>query len=162
MSCYTVEAHVCSLQIVDLESRLSQALQENANMVLSPVNLNQRSNPDWLPTATPPKLVLTGHRANVNAVTFHPRYSMLVAASDDNTMTVWDWETGELERTLQGHTRRVSDCDYDSKGKYLGEHGFLCVYASPCPCILVAFSVPITSVILCPGAPLMLPLCSTS
>ncbi|PIL30406.1 transporter [Ganoderma sinense ZZ0214-1] len=93
-------------------------------MALNPASMNQRSNPDWLPAVTPPNLVLTGHRANVNAVTFHPRYSVLVSASDDNTMKVWDWETGELERTLQGHTRRVSDCDFDSKGKYLvsGSH----------------------------------------
>ncbi|KAI0080168.1 nuclear distribution protein PAC1 [Panus rudis PR-1116 ss-1] len=111
-------------KIVDLESRLAQALQDNANIAANPAGSNQRSNPDWLPTVTPPKLVLTGHRANVNAVTFHPRYSLVVSASDDSTMKVWDWETGELDRTIQGHTRRVSDCEYDSKGKYLvsGSH----------------------------------------
>ncbi|EJF57842.1 nuclear distribution protein PAC1 [Dichomitus squalens LYAD-421 SS1] len=111
-------------KIIDLESRLAQALQENASMALNPANSNQRGNSDWLPAVTPPKLVLTGHRANVNAVAFHPRYSTIVSASDDSTMKVWDWETGELERTLQGHTRRVSDCEFDSKGKLLvsGSH----------------------------------------
>jgi hypothetical protein len=31
-----------------------------------------------------------------------------------------DWETGEMERTLKGHTKRITDCEYDSKGKNLG------------------------------------------
>jgi len=32
---------------------------------------------------------------------------------------VWDWETGELERTLKGHTMAIKDCEYDSKGMRL-------------------------------------------
>ena len=53
-------------------------------------------------------------------VAFHPVYSVLVSASDDSTMKVWDWETGEMERTLKGHMKRITDCEYDSKGKNLG------------------------------------------
>lgn len=35
-------------------------------------------------------------------------------------LKVWDWETGELERTLKGHTMAIKDCEYDSKGMRLG------------------------------------------
>lgn len=56
----------------------------------------------------------------VNAVAFHPLYSVLASASDDFTIKIWDWETGELERTLKAHTKRVTDCQFDSKGKQLG------------------------------------------
>jgi len=35
-------------------------------------------------------------------------------------MKIWDWETGELERTLKAHTKRVSDCQYNSNGTTLG------------------------------------------
>lgn len=55
------------------------------------------------------------------AVTFHPIYTTLVTASDDATLKVWEWESGELEKTLKGHTKSVTDCDFDSKGKTLGE-----------------------------------------
>nr|VWO97429.1 Uncharacterized protein [Ganoderma boninense] len=76
-----------SSQVIDLESRLSQALQDNA-IILNPASINERSNSDWLSTVTCPTLGLTGRKANANAVTFHPRYAILVSASDNNTMKV--------------------------------------------------------------------------
>ncbi|KAG8741302.1 protein with putative role during mitosis [Ceratobasidium sp. 414] len=44
---------------------------------------------------------------------------MLASASEDATIKLWDWETGEFERTLKGHTRSVHDVEFDSKGRWL-------------------------------------------
>lgn len=35
-------------------------------------------------------------------------------------MKVWDFETGEYERTLKGHTDSVQDIAFDPQGKVLG------------------------------------------
>ena len=32
---------------------------------------------------------------------------------------MWDYETGEFERTLKGHTDSVQDLDFDHTGKLL-------------------------------------------
>ena len=79
----------------------------------------QKANKDWLP-AFPAKHVLTGHRDGINAISFHPTFSSLASASRDSTVKIWDWETGELETTLKGHTKEVTDCQFDSVGKRLG------------------------------------------
>ncbi|EPZ33491.1 Dynein regulator LIS1 domain-containing protein [Rozella allomycis CSF55] len=64
----------------------------------------------------PEKITLSGHRSPVTFVTFHPRFSYLASCSEDATIKVYDWETGELEKTLKGHTKAVHCIDFDPKG----------------------------------------------
>ena len=47
-----------------------------------------------------------------------------ISASIDNTLKVWDWATGELVRTLEGHTDTVYGCGSDA-GWALCHLGFL-------------------------------------
>ncbi len=44
----------------------------------------------------------------------------MVSASEDATIKVWDYETGDYERSLKGHTDSVQDIAFDSHGKLLG------------------------------------------
>ena len=36
-------------------------------------------------------------------------------------MKIWDWESGDFERTVKGHTKAVMDVDFDPKGNSMGE-----------------------------------------
>ncbi|KAG6899536.1 hypothetical protein C0993_009352 [Termitomyces sp. T159_Od127] len=106
--------------ILELESRLSAAQEELSSFSADGA---KRTNKDWLPTESP-KRNLTGHRDKINAVSFHPHYSILASTSVDATVKIWDWETGELEKTLKGHTKSVTDCDFNSDGKLLGASNY--------------------------------------
>ncbi|KAG8838625.1 protein with putative role during mitosis [Serendipita sp. 411] len=101
-------------KILDLETR-NTALQEEVSMTPA-----QRSSSqvDWLPR-TPAKHVMAGHRSSITRVAFHPVFSLMASASEDTSIKIWDWETGEFERTLKSHTKSVSDVDFDSKGNFL-------------------------------------------
>ena len=48
----------------------------------------------------------------MTCVAFHPVFSSLASGSEDTTLKIWDWEIGELELTVKGHTKAVLDCDY--------------------------------------------------
>ena len=50
----------------------------------------------------------------------------MVSSSEDGTIKVWDFETGEYERTLKGHTDSVQDIAFDAQGKVLGKRRFTC------------------------------------
>lgn len=53
-------------------------------------------------------------------VIFHPVFSLLVSSSEDATIKVWDFENGDYERSLKGHTDSVQDIAFDHHGKLLG------------------------------------------
>lgn len=46
----------------------------------------------------------------------------MVTSSEDATVKVWDYETGDFEKTLKGHTDAVQDVAFDHTGKFLGIH----------------------------------------
>lgn len=109
-------------KITELESQLENSKQHNDghNNIPDPHNPNkQRSPTDWIPRP-PEKFHLQGHRATVTRVIFHPVYSVIASCSEDATIKLWDYESGNFERTLKGHTDVVQDIAFDSQsGKLL-------------------------------------------
>lgn len=97
-------------KIMDLEAR-NAALQQEIDTA-APLSSNRKVDPSsWLPRAQATH-TLQGHRLPVTSVAFHPIFSSLASASEDSTIKIWDWELGELERTLKGHTKAVLDVDF--------------------------------------------------
>ncbi|KIW01994.1 nuclear distribution protein PAC1 [Verruconis gallopava] len=98
-------------KIFELEAR-NAALQQELDSATPTSLLRKNQDPSsWLPRA-PARHSLSGHRQSVTSVAFHPIFSSLASGSDDTTIKIWDWELGELERTLKGHTKAVLDVDF--------------------------------------------------
>lgn len=72
------------LQVMELESKLSEAEKE---FIEGAPTRNKRSPSEWIPRP-PEKYSLTGHRAPINRVIFHPVFSLIVSASEDATIKV--------------------------------------------------------------------------
>ncbi|KAF1329812.1 putative dynein regulator, partial [Globisporangium splendens] len=112
-------------KVMELENKV-QLLEETTklgNGVVSRRDLlgggiGGRPRSEFLPRA-PPKYALTGHRSPVTCVAFHPVFSVFASGSEDATVKVWDFETGEYERTLKGHTNAVQAVAFNSAGTLL-------------------------------------------
>ena len=102
-------------QVNELEAKLSEAEKE---YISGAPTREKRSPSEWIPRP-PEKYELSGHRAPVTRVVFHPIFSLMVSASEDATIKIWDFETGDYERTLKGHTDSVQDVALDRDGKLL-------------------------------------------
>lgn len=96
---------------MELESRNASLQSELDNA--TPTSLSQRNQDpsSWLPRGVA-RHTLESHRDSITCVAFHPVFSTLASGSDDCTIKIWDWELGELERTIKGHTKAVSDIDF--------------------------------------------------
>ncbi|WVO19127.1 nuclear distribution protein PAC1 [Cryptococcus decagattii] len=116
----SARAHSLTLtQIIDLEARNAALLAELASTA-RPSASDSASAP-FLPRP-PPRHTLASHRAPVTRLAFHPTWTVLATASEDTTVKIWDWEGGEMERTVKGHTKAVMDVDFDRTGSLMGKH----------------------------------------
>ncbi len=52
--------------------------------------------------------ILAGHSHNVTTVAFSPDGKTLASGAQDQTVRLWDVETGQVQHSLQGHTDRVN------------------------------------------------------
>lgn len=85
-------------KVMDLEAKLSEA--EKEYMGGAPTR-DKRTPSEWIPRP-PERSKLLGHRAPITRVIFHPHFNILVSASEDATIKLWDYESGDFERTLKG------------------------------------------------------------
>lgn len=66
----------------------------------------------------------------------------------DATIKLWDFESGDFERTLKGHTNAVQSLDFDHTGNFLGmtllPHGFrVLLMFSPVLPLALSLSLPL-------------------
>ncbi|KAJ8975360.1 hypothetical protein NQ317_000289 [Molorchus minor] len=124
-------------KVMELESKLNEAEKE---YIEGAPTRGKRSPSEWIPRP-PEKFCLTGHRAPVTRVIFHPVFSVMVSASEDATLKVWDFETGskllvscsadmsiklwdfqqsyDCIRTMLGHDHNVSSVSFMPAGDFV-------------------------------------------
>lgn len=75
-----------------------------------------------------------GHSAPVTQVEYSRDSAMLITASTDNTVRLWDVKTGKLRRTLKGHLGKVLCLAVSPDGHTLAsgsEDGTACLWSLP-------------------------------
>lgn len=77
---------------------------------------------DGLPKE-PEKCILKGHQRSITKVIIHPIYTMVATSSEDGLIKLWDYDSGDCDRSLRGHTGKVSYVAFHPNGKILASCG---------------------------------------
>ena len=64
-------------------------------------------------------IVCAGHEKPITRVKFNRDGDLCFSSSNDNTLSVWDPNTGERLGTYSGHNGAVADFDIDFNSNYL-------------------------------------------
>jgi len=103
--------HVKLPKIMELESQCTNLQHELDSATPTSLSRKNQDPSTWLPRS-PARHTLQSHRLPITCVAFHPIFTSLASGSEDTTIKIWDWELGELERTIKGHTKAVLDVDF--------------------------------------------------
>jgi len=63
--------------------------------------------------------ILVGHNDGVTSCAFSTEGNLLVSASADKKLRVWNVQTGECLRVFEGHTDRVTACAFSPDGQFI-------------------------------------------
>ena len=69
-----------------------------------------------LPQTKPELILPVGHKNKIDAVSYSPDGKLILSASWDNTVKLWDAETGVLLRNIEAHREEVSDAQFSPDG----------------------------------------------
>jgi len=61
----------------------------------------------------------TGHSEGVNSVSFSPDGKYIASGKDEDTVKLWEVESGKEIRTFTGHTSSVTSVSFSPDGKYI-------------------------------------------
>lgn len=100
-----------------IQALLKQAAERKASAWLRPLH------PNLTPPGGPLIRTLKGHTGYVNAVAVTPDGRRAVSASADQTLRVWDLESGQTLRRLEGHAGRVRAVAITPDGRNLSGRG---------------------------------------
>lgn len=99
-------------QVIALEDQIKRYREENdANAILG-------GQKEGLPKQ-PERFKWIGHKHKVTKIAFHPVVDCLASGSEDASIKLWDWESGENDRTLKGHTSKINWIAFNNQGTFL-------------------------------------------
>src|SRR6478672_9403614 len=98
---------------------VAQSNQQEKRGIVIPTGPGQTSVPaSSVARSDKPELILqTGHIRSANAVAFSPDNRWLASGGKDNVIKIWDLATGNVLRTLYGHTGNVNTVAVSPDGK---------------------------------------------
>ena len=96
--------------------KISIALISGAVILLAVIGYFWQNQPSLI---TQEEHCLTGHTDAVRSVAFSPNGSQLASGSNDNTIRLWDVDTGIQTHRLTGHTLSVNSVAFSPDGSQL-------------------------------------------
>ena len=62
---------------------------------------------------------LAGHSDWVRSIAYSPDGTKFISGSADETVKIWDANTGKCLKTLEGHSDNVNSISFSPNGKYI-------------------------------------------